>query len=242
VIRQGRLIGVVGAFLVGCAVLVAGGSGVRAEGSQDEQHTEATNEDQGLLPGAASEEDRCEETRTIVRQGGAGYATNDVPGCPVGTACSLAATEQTICTVARVRCVALVVLIVRLTNSGEGTAAMSSTAGADFLYGQQDDDVLYGGDSGEILVDGGKGEDVVHGADGNDYLVEAADGQRDKLYCGKGSDHYSAENIDYVDSSCEEGEFVDTGGPPLILLACAALLLGSSGVLVISRYVIHRAS
>ena len=100
--------------------------------------------------------------------------------------------------------------------------------------------MLYGGDGGDILLDGGKGEDVIHGGDGNDYLVEAADGLRDKLYFGDGRDHYSAESIDYVDSSCEEGELVDTGGPPLILLACAALLLSSG--LVMSRYMIRRAS
>ena len=98
--------------------------------------------------------------------------------------------------------------------------------------------MLNGGNGGEILLDGGKGEDVIRGGDGNDYLVESSDGRRDKLYCGKGRDHYSAEDIDYVDSSCEEGQLVDTGGPSLILLAGAALF--SMGLLL-GRSLIRRA-
>ena len=67
------------------------------------------------------------------------------------------------------------------------------------------------------------------------------DRQPDKIYCGKGKDRYYADKIDYVDSSCEKGKLVDTGGPPLrFLLAGAALLLLSSG-LAMSRYVIRRA-
>ena len=97
--------------------------------------------------------------------------------------------------------------------------------------------MLYGGD---ILLVGGDGEDVIYGGDGNDFIEESGDGQRDKLYCGKGQDDYSAEKIDYVDSSCEEGELVDTGGPPLILLLAGAALLVGSG-LVMSRYLIRRA-
>jgi hypothetical protein len=54
----------------------------------------------------------------------------------------------------------------------------------------------------------------------------------------KGRDTYNASTLDYVDSSCEEDKLHDTGGPPLILLAGAALLLGSG--LVMSRSVIRR--
>jgi hypothetical protein len=55
-----------------------------------------------------------------------------------------------------------------------------------------------------------------------------------------------ADNLDYVSSSCEKKElpsprpFADTGGPPLVLLAGAALLL-SSGFMM-RRYVIRRAT
>jgi hypothetical protein len=57
VIRQAHLIAVVGAFLIGCAVLVvAGCAGVRSEAPQKEEqaHTEAT----------ASEEARCSQNIT----------------------------------------------------------------------------------------------------------------------------------------------------------------------------------
>ena len=66
-----------------CAILVVvGASGVRAEASQEEKQgrTEAAKE-QEHSGGAAPEGDRCERTRTIVRLG-AGYLTNDLPGCP----------------------------------------------------------------------------------------------------------------------------------------------------------------
>jgi hypothetical protein len=58
------------------------------------------------------------------------------------------------------------------------------------------------------------------------------------LYCGAGKDEYWAGPGDYVSSSCEKGQLVDTGGPPLILLASVALL----GGFVTIYYVIHRAS
>ena len=57
--------------------LVVGCAGVRSEAPQKEEqaHTEAT----------ASEEARCEGTRTLTRNFGAGLlTTNDVPGCPKG--------------------------------------------------------------------------------------------------------------------------------------------------------------
>jgi len=44
---------------------------------------------------------------------------------------------------------------------------------------------------------------VFYGGDGND-IVDAADGQRDELYCGEGWDRYLADEVDYVDSSCEK--------------------------------------
>jgi hypothetical protein len=99
---------------------------------------------------------------------------------------------------------------------------------------------------------GDLGEDVIYGGDGNDELAANDSGQlRDKLYCGKGKDTYIAYKPDYVDSSCEvasapplyfSGHDVasvtssasaspvplpQSGGPPLVLLAAAALLLGS---------------
>jgi Ca2+-binding RTX toxin-like protein len=120
---------------------------------------------------------------------------------------------------------------------GDGRDVLYGGAGLDFVYGEQGDDVLYGGDRGDILLVGGKGEDVIYGGDGNDNIEETGDGQRDKLYCGEGRDDYSAEKIDYVDSSCEKGTLVDTGGAPLIFPAGALLL--SAGILL-GRSVVRR--
>lgn len=217
--RQRRLIAVAATFMIGCAVLAS------------QSH------------GAAAEEGRCDETRTIVRQGGAGYATNDVPGCPNGGL--LAGNDRADYLYGgegedEVRGLGSPDSQADELWGGNDSDVLYGGADMDFLYGQQDDDVLYGGDGGDILLDGGKGEDVIHGGDGNDYLVESADGLRDKLYCGKGRDHYSAETIDYVDSTCEEGALVDTGGPPLIFLAGATLLLSSG--LMLSRYATRRVS
>src|SRR5918993_888764 len=70
VVRQGRSIALVVAFLIGCAVvLMAGASGVQAQDSN-------------------KEEARCEGTSTTknpaVGTGGGAYTTNDLPGCPKG--------------------------------------------------------------------------------------------------------------------------------------------------------------
>jgi Ca2+-binding RTX toxin-like protein len=253
VVRQGYLIrtrvliAVVGTFLIVCAGgLVVGCAGARAEASQEEEqeHAEATKQEQGNAPGAApEEEDRCEGTRYISFLG-ARYATNDVPGCPKGGLLSgtdsanyLAGGEGD----DEIRGLGSPDRQFDELWGGDGSDVLYGGAEADFLYGQQDDDVLYGGDGGDILLVGGKGADVIYGGDGNDSFEESGDGRQDKLYCGKGRDQYSAEKIDYVDSSCEEGRLVDTGGPPLILLAGAALLLTSSG-LMMRRYVIRRAT
>ena len=108
-----------------------------------------------------------------------------------------------------------------------------SPPSGDFVFGDKGDDVIYGGD-GDDYVFGGKGADVIYGGDGNDTF-EDSDGQRDKLYCGNGKDEYGADKIDYVDSSCEKGKLVGTGGPPLILLTAAALC----SALMMLRYVIR---
>jgi Ca2+-binding RTX toxin-like protein len=76
--------------------------------------------------------------------------------------------------------------------------------------GEGDDDI-YGGD-GEEQMAGAAGEDVLYGGNGNDKLDGLDDSiglpvgptVRDELYCGPGKDHYAADRLDYVDSSCEE--------------------------------------
>ena len=86
-VRQGRLIAVVGTFLIGCAVLLAVGcAGVRSGAPKEKQgQAEDTKQEQGRSPEAtASEEARCGGTRSIHLQKSTGdlYTTNDIPGCP----------------------------------------------------------------------------------------------------------------------------------------------------------------
>jgi hypothetical protein len=246
VVRQGHhiktrvLIAVVGAFLIGCAVfLVVGGSGVQAQ---------ASKEGQGRSAGAASEEDPCGKTRSITWLG-ARYTTNDVPGCPHGGL--LSGTDQDDYLAGKggddeIRGLGAADEL----HGGYGTDVIYGGPGGDFLVSgvvnshDRSKSVLYGGDGADHLF-GAEGEDVLYGGDGNDWLDGrdrrgVKDTHRDELYCGEGRDQYIAGRLDYVSSSCEEGKLVDTGGPPLILLAGAALLLSSG--LVMSRYVISRAS
>jgi Ca2+-binding RTX toxin-like protein len=73
------------------------------------------------------------------------------------------------------------------------------------LIGEEGDDVIYGGTGHDWVLKGSEGNDVIYGGPGNDVgLLGGGDGQRDKLYCGKGRDKYTADKVDNVDSSCEK--------------------------------------
>src|ERR671910_116228 len=75
VIRQSHFIAVVGAFLI--AVVVVGCAGVRSEAPQEDK--------QGQTETTASEEARCEGTRTFKDYSwGKVLTTNDVPSGPKG--------------------------------------------------------------------------------------------------------------------------------------------------------------
>jgi RTX calcium-binding nonapeptide repeat (4 copies) len=242
VVRQGHLIAVMRAFLIGCAfLLVVGCAGTSSEAPKEGQgHTEATIE-QTRSAKAASEEARCAETQPIDRKVEArymgltyekglyekGWFTNDVPGCPNGGL--LLGTDKPD-------------VLDGLEGDDEirGLGAkdhLIGGLGSDVLYGGPGDDslmsiyhvrgspmskdVFYGGPGNDFLVDdggpgdnvyyggdgddvmwAGRGEEVIYGGDGND-AIETYDSQRDKIYCGKGKDHYTAGKNDYVDSSCE---------------------------------------
>jgi hypothetical protein len=138
------------------------------------------------------------------------YTTNDLPGCPNGGLLLGTAKPDKL-------------------DGGDGDDEMrglgdkdsfSGGDGKDVIYaGPGDDssqertgkgdDVIYGGD-GDDEIDGGEGEDVLYGGDGSDilygyeFLQSDVDRHRDKLYCGRGKDHYLADKLDYVDSSCEK--------------------------------------
>ncbi len=253
-VRQGQLIALVVAFLIGCAVvLMAGASGVQAEASK-------------------KEESRCEGTRKINVNLPARFTSNDLPGCPQGGLLlgtdkpDLLAGEKGDDEV----------------RSLGGKDDVMGGPGNDVLYGGADNDsligdgrdedgndIIYGGPGDDASLRGMEGEDVLYGGPGDDELDggpgEAAyggpgellpgggDGQRDEIYCGEGRDTYHADKEDYVDSSCEvklanslrfpkepTGPIGVGGGPasgspvpipesggPAILLPAAALLLGS---------------
>ena len=201
----------VGTFLIGCVVLL----GVGCAGTSSET---SNKKEQGSSPEAtASEEARCEGTRTYyryvvvygngqnseVRTGSkedmkkAGkttlvdaLTTNDLPGCPNKGGLLLGTDKPD------------AVPHHPGLNGQDGDDKIRGLGGSDDLNGGPGSDIVYGGD-GDDYVGGGKGEDVIYGGDGNDNLGDL-DGQRDKLYCGKGKDRYYADKNDYVDSSCEK--------------------------------------
>jgi hypothetical protein len=192
VVRQGRLIPVVGAFLIGCAVLllVVGCSGTSSETS--------------------SKKARC-EGRTIKSPKGAGggvFTTNDIPGCPNGGL--LLGTDKPDKLAGKdgddkIRGLGGKDHIV----AGPGNDIIYGGPGGEgVLDGDEGDDVIYGG-PGVDYINGKEGEDVIYGGDGNDWLATERSGgnldeQRDKFYCGAGKDHYYADKNDYVSSSCEK--------------------------------------
>jgi hypothetical protein len=212
VVRQAHLTAIVGVLLIGSAVLLV------AVGCADGVGSEARHKEQRHSPQAtSSEEARCEGTRTYylymvvypngqnskVRSGSeedmkkaekkAGQklkeqgtsTTNDLPGCPKGG--MLLGTDKP-----------------DLLNGKHGDDKVRGLGGSDGdLEGGDGNDILYGGDGNDQYLLGGPGEDVIYGGDGNDILYAIDDGQRDKLYCGKGKDLYYADKSDYVDSSCE---------------------------------------
>src|SRR5215212_4198460 len=191
VIRQSHFIAVVGAFLIGCAVLLlaVGCAGVRSEAPQEDQqaHTQAT----------ASEEARCEGTRTFKRGEWGLITTNDISGCPNGSL--LSGTEKADALDGLKGEDEIHGLGGRdVIFGGDGNDVIYSGSGDDaYLWGDaqyagRGDDVIYGGEGNEQAMWGGGGEDVLYGGDGNDNLDGTHDGrQRDKLYCGEGRDYYS---------------------------------------------------
>src|SRR5215218_1968001 len=139
VARQGQLIALVVAFLIGCAVflLAVGCAGTRSETSNKKE--------QGSSPQAtdSEEEARCEGTRTIkgtwlqeqlqsepIKQSVV-FTTNDLPGCP---------------------------------NKG---GPLSGTDKRDKLNGLDGDDEIRGLAGPDFIV-GGAGNDVIHAGPGDD--------------------------------------------------------------------------
>jgi Ca2+-binding RTX toxin-like protein len=226
VVRQGHLIALVVAFLVGGAVLLmAGASGVQAQDSK-------------------KEEARCQGTRKINVNLPARFTSNDLPGCPKG---GLLLGNEGLDSLAGEKGDDEVrglggkdyvmggpgndVIYGGADNDGlngdgreeEGNDIIYGGPGDDdvnvFLIEDDGNDVIYGG-PGDDTLRGFEGEDVIYGGPGDDTKLDGGpsdavyggpgellpgggDGQRDEIYCGEGRDSYFADKEDYVDSSCE---------------------------------------
>jgi hypothetical protein len=164
VVRQGHLIAVVRAFLIGCAVILAVGcAGVRSQAPQKEEqaHTEAT----------ASEEARCEGTRTIKWEGEV-VTTNDLPGCPKGGLLSGTNEKDTL-------------------YGGEGDDEIHGLGGVDAIFGGGGNDVIYGGPGDDSPLWGIEGDDVIYGGDGNDGGLGEQDLGEDVFYGGMATISFS---------------------------------------------------
>src|SRR5918994_351595 len=142
VVRQGQLIALEVAFLIGCAVLLmADASRVLAETSKKEQ---------GSSPKAtASEEEaRCQGTqKTNVNLPGL-RTTNDLPGCPKGGL--LLGTDK-----------------VDLLAGEKGDDEVRGLGGSDDIIGGDGNDVLYGGSESDFLG-GYAGDDVIYRGPGDE--------------------------------------------------------------------------
>src|SRR5215213_8042610 len=81
---------------------------------------------------------------------------------------------------------------------------------ADTLMGKGGNDDCYGGSGADVIrcgagndrIDGGFGEDHLFGSPGNDTIL-AADGQRDLVNCGPGTDTAYVAVHDVADDNCE---------------------------------------
>ena len=225
VIRQPHVGVVVGVLLIGCAApAFAGCAGVRSEAPQEEQRRdEATSQERGHSSEApASEKARCGKTRTLHQTSYLGpLITNDVPGCPKGGPLTGFDDSEELHGMVgddEIRGLGdqdalyggpgddlLVGGPDREEGRYKGNDVLWGGSGSDILHGGAGDDNLFGENQANPDP-GGKHEDVFRGGDGKD-LLEALDGQRDELYCGEGLDHYVADEVDYVNSSCEKKGF-----------------------------------
>jgi Ca2+-binding RTX toxin-like protein len=182
------------------AVLGGGSEAPKQDGQakvtekEEQEHTEATREEQGSSPKAASEDDRCGGTRSVdllkkagvdkvfdspVQPGdpGARFTTNDLPGCPNGGL--LEGTDESD------------------KLAGEyGEDEVRGLGAADTLSGGGGGDVLYGGPGNDELQAGAglmgadpftdRSENALHGGPGNDFMA-GAEGD-DVIYGGDGDD------------------------------------------------------
>ena len=87
-------------------------------------------------------------------------------------------------------------------GGGAGDDCLYGNTGRDRLRGDRGSDKLRGGPDDDKLV-GGSGRDVLGGGTGND-VIQAADGRRDKIVCGRGRrDRVQADARDKIGRECD---------------------------------------
>lgn len=102
----------------------------------------------------------------------------------------------------------LVGAVLLLMVSGAALAGTErGTRGDDRIVGTERDDLLVGR-AGDDRLNGLAGNDTLRGGNGRDMLM-AHDGERDRLKCGGGRDHYQRDRFDIVSEDCER-EFDQT--------------------------------
>jgi hypothetical protein len=84
---------------------------------------------------------------------------------------------------------------------GPGVDLLRGGPGADGIRGGDQHDRIHGG-AGPDRISGGGGHDLIRAGRGDDF-VYAADGQRDRVYCGLGYDTVVADHVDDVAPDCE---------------------------------------
>jgi Ca2+-binding RTX toxin-like protein len=82
-----------------------------------------------------------------------------------------------------------------------GPDYLSGKPSADALYGGRDNDQVRAG-NGRDHVFGGQGSDELYGGGGND-VMSAADGYKDNVNCGRGTDNAYVDKRDRVNRDCE---------------------------------------
>lgn len=92
-----------------------------------------------------------------------------------------------------------------------GNDTILGMAGNDTILGGGGDDVLRGGVGGDVIT-GGPGADRIFGEDGSD-TIQAADGERDVIDCGPGTDRAYVDSFDVV-KNCEIVTIKDLSNPP----------------------------
>jgi Ca2+-binding RTX toxin-like protein len=85
-------------------------------------------------------------------------------------------------------------------SGNAGDDRVSAGSGDDRVFGRTGDDGV-SGNAGDDRVDGGSGSDRLFGRRGDD-LIDARDGERDRVYCGSGRDTVRADREDLL-RGCE---------------------------------------